>query len=476
MVRHFHYLLLFAVLNGLLVSSAQVRVNAAQNCDLHADYTRFAAPERVTIEGYDDDAMEPFLTRDGAYLLFNNRNDPSVDTNLHWARRMDDLTFAYMGEISGAAAAWIGLCVTRSDSQENLPVSRPFYMGFTPWPYDFTDKAVQATYTSINDHADLILHHMDTGIPWQEALDGTPYPPPVLAAIEERVQQRRPGQKVYLSITPNALADRNRIADYWADEEHLSLPDHWAGRTFDDSHVITAFLNHARFMIEQFDPDYFAYGIEVTCTNRGTEDEAFLSLLRFAQQVYPTLKAAYPDLPIFLTICATSLELDDPAVLQAANQQIIRYSDYIGLSIYPYLLSPGVIELTGEADPTQLPDDLFSRWADLDPAKPFAITETDYIAEDLVVDKPGIAIRGTPAGQSAYLERLLQAAHDLEAEFVIWFVVRDYDAGVRAMETAGIPTASALIWRDTGLLDGEGAPRPALAIWDTWLNLPRNRS
>lgn len=36
----------------------------------------FADPERVTIQGYDGDAMEPFLSRDGRFLLFNNRNDP----------------------------------------------------------------------------------------------------------------------------------------------------------------------------------------------------------------------------------------------------------------------------------------------------------------------------------------------------------------------------------------------------------------
>jgi len=35
----------------------------------------FARPEPVRIEGYDDHAMEPFLTRDGRVLLFNNSND-----------------------------------------------------------------------------------------------------------------------------------------------------------------------------------------------------------------------------------------------------------------------------------------------------------------------------------------------------------------------------------------------------------------
>lgn len=62
-------------------------------------YRSFAQPQPVTIAGYDGDAMEPFITRDGRYLLFNNSNDPRVDTNLHWAERVDDLHFRYLGLI-----------------------------------------------------------------------------------------------------------------------------------------------------------------------------------------------------------------------------------------------------------------------------------------------------------------------------------------------------------------------------------------
>ncbi len=66
------------------------------------DGTRlFDKPERVTLRGYDGDAMEPFLTRDGRYLFFNNLNQPSVNTNLHYAERKDDLTFEYQGELDG---------------------------------------------------------------------------------------------------------------------------------------------------------------------------------------------------------------------------------------------------------------------------------------------------------------------------------------------------------------------------------------
>jgi hypothetical protein len=63
------------------------------------------APQRVTIRGYYTDAMEPFISKDGRYLLFNNSNDPRIDTNLQFATRIDDLTFQYGGSIKGANSA-----------------------------------------------------------------------------------------------------------------------------------------------------------------------------------------------------------------------------------------------------------------------------------------------------------------------------------------------------------------------------------
>jgi len=65
----------------------------------------FQNPQRVTIEGYNDDAMEPFLSRDGKYLFFNNLNEPKVNTNLHWAERVGDMHFKYRGEIQGVNTA-----------------------------------------------------------------------------------------------------------------------------------------------------------------------------------------------------------------------------------------------------------------------------------------------------------------------------------------------------------------------------------
>ncbi len=62
----------------------------------------FGPPQPVTIQGYSDHAMEPFIARDGAALFFNSRNGPNDRTDLFWAERVDDLTFRFRGPVPGA--------------------------------------------------------------------------------------------------------------------------------------------------------------------------------------------------------------------------------------------------------------------------------------------------------------------------------------------------------------------------------------
>lgn len=62
----------------------------------------FREPEPVAIRGYDGEAMEPFLSRDGKLLFFNNRNEPAGRTDIHWATAVDGVTFQYRGLLEGA--------------------------------------------------------------------------------------------------------------------------------------------------------------------------------------------------------------------------------------------------------------------------------------------------------------------------------------------------------------------------------------
>lgn len=62
----------------------------------------FTAAGCVEIAGYNGDAMEPFIVPSTGDLLFNNSNSPPEQTDLHWARRIDDDHFEYVGPIKGA--------------------------------------------------------------------------------------------------------------------------------------------------------------------------------------------------------------------------------------------------------------------------------------------------------------------------------------------------------------------------------------
>lgn len=95
----------FARSGWLLVAAVLLSACAPKRTELlpsAKDYHAFGSAQRVVIRGYEGDAMEPFISKDGRHLFFNNRNDPGVDTNLHFAQRVDDGTFDYRGEVKGA--------------------------------------------------------------------------------------------------------------------------------------------------------------------------------------------------------------------------------------------------------------------------------------------------------------------------------------------------------------------------------------
>jgi hypothetical protein len=58
---------------------------------------------------------------------------------------------------------------------------------------------------------------MDDGIPWQEALEGAPFPASLEHNIQTRIKKTLPSQKVYLALTPLAKM-RNELAETWGEQ------------------------------------------------------------------------------------------------------------------------------------------------------------------------------------------------------------------------------------------------------------------
>ncbi len=358
-------------------------------------------------------------------------------------------------------------CSESDDPSENpleLPNSRSFLMGFTPFPNDFTSEAVNEGYTNALENGDILLAHFDNGVPWNEALNDEPFPQEITKTLDELNSFKQEGHKILLTATPTNQ-NRDGLANYWNNNgTHQPLEGPWASYSFDSPEVIKAYISYCHRIIDTIEPDYFGFAIEI---NAGflPETDAFNSYLILADTVYRNLKQRYPDLPVFQSIQDQSFNKSRDQLL-ALTRDILPYTDMIAVSSYPFWHYDYPDQA---ADPASFADNWLEELRLLAPDKPFAISETGYCAEDLVMDEVGINVRSNPTYQRQFAEKLLRQASDLDAEFVIWFIYQDYDELYNKIPD---PPVIFKVWRDNGLLDGAGNRRPAHDVWDAWKQLP----
>ena len=101
--------------------------------------------------------------------------------------------------------------------------------------------------------------------------------------------------------------------------------------------------------------------------------------------------------------------------------------------------------------------------------KEIAIAETGWVAETLTIPFFAVDVDSNADMQAAYVDELFSAVEALDAQFIVWFALVDFDAlwnGALGQD----PIAH--IWRDIGLYDENLNPRPALDIWQAELGLP----
>jgi hypothetical protein len=359
---------------------------------------------------------------------------------------------------------------------------RPFAMGFTSYPYDIDPAdtaAVDYTYDKIAANGDLIAFHFDSGIPWNEALEGRVGSAADCSGIRADIARKKasikPGVKVYVGLS--ALdSSRTALALYRDDAGDVKpLPAPWSGYGFGSADLLSAYENYCAYLIDELHPDYFNYGIEGNSGNwPPAPDPKFQDYLGFCARVYAYLRARYPGLKLLVSCIA-----DGKAASEANARALLAYSDYIGLSIYPFTYLDPVIPVFGasygNADPGAYPSDWLTRTLALAPGKRIAVCETGMIAENLDLTATPFPILkfGNEAWQADYVEKLLGQCAALDAEFVVWWEIRDYDAGWRWLKSIGLKDPLLAIWKDTGLIDGGGRSRSSLAVWKRWLGKPR---
>lgn len=341
--------------------------------------------------------------------------------------------------------------------------TRSFELGFTPWPYDATATAVNFVFSEVALRGDFIAHHLDAGVPWEEALNGLPYSAELEAELTTRLNGTPANMRTYLALSPLNGA-RDGLAEYWGTAPNQPLAAPWDVREFDDPDVVSAYTNFASDLIQRFDPEYFNLGIEVS-ELAINDSAAYDRLVTFTAAVAGALKSQFPDVQLMISVALKSPDSADAATIRAELPRIIQHIDVVGVSVYPYIF----FDHAERGDPANLPADWLSQVAALAGGKPVAIAETGWAAETLTIPAFGVDIASNAANQDAYLDRLFSAAESLDAEFIVWFSLVDFDAlwsGVLGED----PVAH--IWRDTGLYDEALNPRPSLQTWMDQLSLP----
>ena len=133
----------------------------------------------------------------------------------------------------------------------------------------------------------------------------------------------------------------------------------------------------------------------------------------------------------------------------AQDRADFPFMNVLGLSTYPYL--------GGWTDPSQVPDDYFSRLAS-DPAIPVLISEGGWSSANIG------AIHSSPALQAKWIARAATLAE--KAHAVAWFQLdfTDIDLAAFGLDPNDPQVAP---FAFIGLVDKTLAPKPALATWDS---------
>ena len=340
-------------------------------------------------------------------------------------------------------------------------------MGFTPWPYANSAEAVNNIYNFIDDSADMIAHHMDSGVPWNEAVTANNFDnfgQNVQDEINDRVGRTSAmsNKTVYLAVSPFS-ALRDDIAAYWNTAPNQGRVAPFDTLDIGNDFVILAYANYVDELIKKFNPTYVNYAIEINeyYHNRSSDPDR-AALDKFVVYIYGYLKNLYPDIKFM-----TSFVLTSPGSMKMQEstelfQRIKDYNDVIGISIYPYAF----FSHADKGDPDNLPSDWLSQITNIAPGKPYFIAETGFVGESLSIPAFGLDVISDEDKQDLYLKKLFAEANRLNIEGLVWFSAYDFDE----LWASNFNDDFSLVWRDTGLKDGNQAARKSLHTWNQWLN------
>jgi hypothetical protein len=348
-----------------------------------------------------------------------------------------------------------GLLYGRTDAGE----TRETLFGVSTFPFKLSPAASEQTFRIAEDLSDVYVVQLDNGVPWSEAASDAPFPVAVRNKWRELAAHAPSERPVYLALAPLA-EDRKSLAP--SSEGSTSI-GRFHGAAFDDPTVVKAYVAYALKAVRYFKPTYVNLGLEAgeLAHRRPGDWDPFVTLIR---QTTDALRQEFPTLKIGISFGLQSLM--EKATAERARQ-IIAFSDYVGISFYPYMSAFhqkfGAPPLPAPPDQWRVPLDWLASFAE----KPIAICETGYNTQDVSVQTWGLQMKGSEAEQKDYVSDLARYAKRDGYLFAIYYFPIDIGPLIDTLPKPAAELAS--MWRENGLLDAELKPKPAQEVWKSIL-------
>jgi len=398
--------------------------------------------------------------------------------------------------------------------------TRSFELGFTPAPYDAPSDPVDQNaqldtiYNTIRNEGSLVNLHFDFGVPWVEAATDTfaspvaPYSQFLHTNWQVNKSRIPAGHTVMVSINPTGVP-RHVIAPYFGygegfiyneqfervgngefrDGENRLPPPPWNTYPLDHPMVKLAFTNYCRRVIEHFSPTYLLFAIETTAT-MNDDPAAYDQLISLLQHVAADLESRPEtrDVRRLASLSATSFMVDEYGVALKREEQpalkremqiqgmfdLAPLVDGFALSFYPhYSKWNSSFMLASMFDELW---DLLGR-----AGKPIGFSEAGWPAESF--DVLAWPFFSDAEKQARFLRLTFAEAHraPVPVDYFVNFRVRDADQQWQHMVewSQQVPPLVSeqfvefyKYFRDIGIFDGNGLPRPATTVWREELARP----
>jgi hypothetical protein len=313
-------------------------------------------------------------------------------------------------------------------------------------------QSVLDLYRDMGDHADVVM--LQREVPWGDFENESAGPSAQLQDVRNQVLLARQNGLETIFIV-DALNGLNR-------REFYKLPFGWE-KSFGNPRVRAAFKNYALRLLRDFNPRYLGLGSEInTYLDAHPEDaENFHSLYR---EVYEAIKAEAPETRVFVTFQWEDLNNLFGAANPGRSAGEINWDaleafeprlDLWVISSHPFVHFP-------QAD--QIPADYYTPLLQRTD-KPLAVAEGGFTSRTVG------GFTGRPEDQVDYLSAIHQQIGS-RLDFWIYLLLNDFnlDSYAREMRRQGqggdVTTLG--LFASVGLREFNGAPKPALAVWDSF--------